>query len=131
MSAFGGKAVIEWCCEDSPLLTQNRHSRIASLPVALLNEACRLTARVYSTETINFLKPRSVLFTLRTSSSSQRQKNRVHFEPRQMQANAGMRTRTKCDLFRRMAGHVKSVRTTPLSSPHSSTTLESAVTSAG
>jgi hypothetical protein len=23
MSAFGGKAVIEWCCEESPLLTQS------------------------------------------------------------------------------------------------------------
>ena len=25
MSAFGGKAVIEWCCEGSPLLTQGGH----------------------------------------------------------------------------------------------------------
>ena len=23
MSAFGGKAVIDWCCEDRPLLTQS------------------------------------------------------------------------------------------------------------
>jgi hypothetical protein len=25
MSAFGGKAVIEWCCEESQLMTQSGH----------------------------------------------------------------------------------------------------------
>src|SRR5258708_13822771 len=41
---------------------------------------------------------------------SQRTKNRGHFELRQMQANAGMRPRTKRKLVRRIASHIESVR---------------------
>ena len=31
MSAFGNKADIQGCCDDSPLMTLNRHARLAHL----------------------------------------------------------------------------------------------------
>ena len=37
------------------------------------------------------------------NACSQRAKYRAHFEPRQVQADTGMRARTKCDLFNRIA----------------------------